>query len=137
MHYADRLEERSHSELSRSCGTAEVEKRRGIRDKIGIAFVDPLDTRCWLIENERVVDDVRQPLGSLETTIVMPNNIFTGYEAARVAVACRFLYLRRTNQLYAPCWDVRRTVEGVLKTVGWRIRAETGVKPTGIGEPSM
>ena len=27
-------------------GTAEVKKRCGIRDKIGIAFVDPLDTGC-------------------------------------------------------------------------------------------
>jgi len=32
----------------------------------------------------------RENLGSLETTIVMPNNIFTGYEAARVTVACTF-----------------------------------------------
>jgi len=27
-------------------GTAEIDKRRGIRDKIGITFVDPLDTGC-------------------------------------------------------------------------------------------
>ena len=34
------------------------------------------------------------------------------------------------------CASRRHTVKGVLETVEWRIRDETGVKPTAIGIPS-
>ena len=35
-----------------------------------------------------------------------------------------------------PCVGVRHTLKGVLETVGWQRRDETGVKPTEIGVPS-
>jgi hypothetical protein len=37
----------------------------------------------------------------------------------------------------ASCWDVRRTLEGVFEMVGWRGRAERGVKAVEIGVSTL
>jgi len=79
-------------------------------------------------------------MGCLETTKVTPNNRETGYEAAGVTVACTSLVyrcLQKTINDELVMWCAQHpTLEGVVEAVGWRSRAETGVKPTDIVVPS-